>query len=122
MIAGTGKFERLLNFECKICFPKWWPLVAEILHVCLHIRNLTKKLPRCQVLRSRLEHLAQKSKEKIQKAEQHKTAPTVPENINEWQYYKNVLAEYTNYKDGENIIGQLLKMAHSAGYKNKEEK
>ena len=59
------------------------------------------------------------SKEKIQKAEQPKTAPT---DINEWQYYKNVLAEYTTYKDGENIIGQLLKMAHNSGYKSKEEK
>jgi len=59
------------------------------------------------------------SKEKILKAEQPKTAPT---NINEWQYYKNVLAGYTTYKDGENIIGQLLKMAHTSGYKIKEEK
>jgi hypothetical protein len=59
------------------------------------------------------------SKEKIQKVEQPKTAPT---DINEWQYYKNVLAEYTTYKDGENIIGQLLKMAHNSGYKGKEEK
>ena len=62
------------------------------------------------------------SKEKIQKAEQKKFAPTVPENMNEWQYYKNVLAGYTTFQDGENIVGQLLKKAHSAGYKNKEEK
>jgi len=59
------------------------------------------------------------SKEKIQKAEQKNIALT---DINEWQYYKNVLAEYTTYKDGENIIGQLLKKAHNSGYKGKEEK
>jgi len=53
------------------------------------------------------------------KGEEQKNAPT---NINEWQYYKNVLAGYTTYKDGENIIGQLLKMAHTSGYKIKEEK
>jgi len=59
------------------------------------------------------------SKEKIQKAEQPKTAPT---DINEWQYYKNVLAGYTTYKDGEDIVGQLFVMAVKAGYKVKEEK
>ena len=51
--------------------------------------------------------------------EQPKTAPT---NINEWQYYKNVLAGYTTYKDGEDIVGQLFVMATKAGYKAKEEK
>ena len=51
--------------------------------------------------------------------EQPKTAPT---NINEWQYYKNVLAGYTTYKDGEDIVGQLFVMAVKAGYKVKEEK
>jgi len=59
------------------------------------------------------------SKEKILKAEQPKTAPT---DINEWQYYKNVLAGYTTYKDGEDIVGQLFVMATKAGYKAKEEK
>ena len=53
------------------------------------------------------------------KGEQPKTAPN---DINEWQYYKNVLAGYTNYTDGEKIIGQLLVMARKAGYKIPEEK
>jgi len=53
------------------------------------------------------------------KGEEQKTAPT---NINEWQYYKNVLAGYTTYKDGEDIVGQLFVMATKAGYKAKEEK
>ena len=51
--------------------------------------------------------------------EQPKTAPN---DINEWQYYKNVLAGYTNYTDGEKIVGQLLVMARKAGYKVQEEK
>jgi len=51
--------------------------------------------------------------------EQPKTAPN---DINEWQYYKNVLAGYTTYKDGEDIIGQLFVMARKAGYKVQEEK
>ena len=45
-----------------------------------------------------------------------------PKPINEWQYYKNCLAGYTSYKDGEAIIGQLLVKARGAGYKIKEEK
>ena len=53
------------------------------------------------------------------KGEEQKNAPT---NINEWQYYKNVLAGYTTYKDGEDIVGQLFVMATKAGYKAKEEK
>ena len=53
------------------------------------------------------------------KGEEQKNAPT---NINEWQYYKNVLAGYTTYKDGEDIVGQLFVMAVKAGYKVKEEK
>jgi hypothetical protein len=59
------------------------------------------------------------NKEKIQKAEQKKIAPT---DMNEWQYYKNVLADYTTFQDGENIVGQLFIKAIKAGYKNKEEK
>ena len=42
--------------------------------------------------------------------------------MNEWQYYKNVLADYTTFQDGENIVGQLFMKAIKAGYKNKEEK
>ena len=57
------------------------------------------------------------SKEKIQMAEQENPVPQ-----NEWQYYKNVLAGYTSYKDGESILGQLFKMAHKSGYKSNEQK
>tara|TARA_R100001129_G_C5276497_1_gene235587 strand:- start:247 stop:1056 length:810 start_codon:yes stop_codon:yes gene_type:complete len=57
------------------------------------------------------------SKEKIQMAEQDKPVPQ-----NEWQWYKNWLAEYTSFKEAGDIVGQLLSMAFKAGYKTKEEK
>jgi hypothetical protein len=52
--------------------------------------------------------------------EQPKTAPQNP--LNEWQWYKNWLTEYTSFKDAGDIIGQLLSKAYKAGYKIKAEK